>query len=216
MILLCGGTKGGTGKSTIVTNLAAWLAGEGADFIMVDADDPRQASSAKWHKRREENEKGLPPIQCVQMTGNIYKSVLDIEKRYKHVLIDAGGRDSQELRTAMAAADVLLIPLQASQFDLESMVSIWEMLEQVKETLNPEINAIAVLSRAPTNPLNTELPEARQLLGEFPGINLSSEIIRDRVVYREAVRDGRGVIEMTNPTAKAEIQLLGQSIFNFQ
>jgi chromosome partitioning protein len=216
MIVLVGGTKGGTSKSTLTTNIAAYLAGEGVDFIMVDADDPRQASSAKWHKRREANESGLKRIQCVQMTGNIHQSVLDISERYDHVLIDAGGRDSKELRTAMAAADLLLIPLQASQFDLESMVSIWEMIDQVRETLNPDLRAVAVLSKAPNNPMNTELAEARQLLEEFPGIELSSEIIRDRVVYREAIRDGRGVIEMNNSTAKAEIQLLGQSLFNLQ
>jgi chromosome partitioning protein len=215
MIVLIGGTKGGTSKSTLTTNIAAWLAGEGVDFVMVDADDPRQASTNKWHKRREANELGLGKIHCVQMTGNIHQSILDISNRYDHVLIDAGGRDSKELRTAMAAADLLLIPLQASQFDLESMESIWEMVDQVKETLNPDLRAIAVLSKAPNNPMNTELAEARQLLEKFPGIELSSEIIRDRVVYREAIRDGRGVVETNNSTAKAEIQLLGQSLFNF-
>jgi chromosome partitioning protein len=214
MNLVFGGTKGGVGKSTVTTNISAWLAQEGADFTMVDADDPRQASSAKWANRRGENGLGLPPVNCVQLSGNVYSNIMDLAKRYEHVIIDCGGRDSKELRTSLAAADIIIIPLQASQFDLESLVSLSEMIEQARDALNPNLKAIALLSKAPSNPMNTELSEARELLSQFPGIELSTEIIRDRVVYREAIRDGRGVVEMSNSVAKAEIQLLGQQLFN--
>ena len=38
--------------------------------------------------------------------------------KYRDIVIDAGGRDSVELRAAMTVADALYIPIQASQFDV--------------------------------------------------------------------------------------------------
>ena len=42
MIILIGGEKGGTGKTTIATNLAALRAMAGRDVLLVDTDPPRQ------------------------------------------------------------------------------------------------------------------------------------------------------------------------------
>ncbi len=44
MIIVCGGTKGGTGKSTTAVNLAVIAASEGGDVLLVDADDQESAS----------------------------------------------------------------------------------------------------------------------------------------------------------------------------
>jgi chromosome partitioning protein len=43
MIILIGGEKGGTGKTTVATNLSACLASAGRDVLLVDAD--RQGTS---------------------------------------------------------------------------------------------------------------------------------------------------------------------------
>ena len=47
-------------------------------------------------------------------------------------------------------------------------------------------------------------------------MQLSPFVVRDRKVYRDALLEGKGVIEMTNSAAKAEIQLLAQEIFDEQ
>jgi chromosome partitioning protein len=65
----------------------------------------------------------------------------------------------------------------------------------------------------PSNPLITEVREAQELLVDFTELKLSPSIIRDRKVYRDALLEGKGVVEMNNSQAKAEIQLLGQEIF---
>ncbi len=211
MIVLIGGEKGGTGKSTITTNLAVWLANEGRDVMLLDADP--QATSAKWVERR--NEQGLAAIHCTQKTGDVYKTLMDLGDRYECVVVDAGGRDSKELRTALVAADVLYVPIRASQADLETLPHVNEIVG-LAQGLNPKLMAYTLLSMAPTNPVITETQDAKSLLSEFSALQLSPFIVRDRKVYRDALLEGKGVIEMTNSAAKAEIQLLAQEIFDEQ
>ena len=222
MILTVGGTKGGSGKSTLATNIAAWLAHEGKDFILVDTDGP-QATSAKWVERRNDtrsrpiDEGGipdLPTVNCVQKTGNVYNALRDLEQRYGIVLVDAGGADSQELRTAITASDCLYVPLRASIFDLETLDKLEKIVSEVKDVLNPDISVFAVLSQAPANPSIKEAAEAREFIQPYPFLTLCENSVCDRTTYRLGVRDGRGAVEMSNGTAKAEIQLLCEEIFN--
>ena len=209
MIVLIGGEKGGTGKSTICTNLATWLVLEGADVMLLDADP--QTTSAKWVERR--NEAGLPQVHCTEKTGDVYKSALDLGKRYDVVLIDAGGRDSRELRTSMVSADIMLVPIRASQADLETLPHVNDLVGLARG-MNPELKAFGLLSMAPSNPVITEVRDAQEFLADFPEMVLSPCIVRDRKVFRDALLEGRGVIEMDNGKAKAEVQLLAQDLFD--
>lgn len=209
MILLVGAEKGGVGKSTIATNLAVQLAHEGADVLLLDTD--AQATAARFIERR--NEAGiLPAIQCLQRTGDVSAALRDLSRRYQIIVVDAGGRDSKELRTAAAVADLLITPIRASQADLETLPKMNELVGLARG-FNPNLQAFAVLSMAPTNPQIRETEEARELLVEFDQLSLADTVIRDRKVFRDALLAGRGVVEMDNGQAKAEIQLLAQEFF---
>ncbi len=209
MILLCGAEKGGVGKSTIASNLAVYLANEGVDVVLVDADT--QATCARFVERR--NETGLQPeIHCIQRTGNVAAALKDLAKRYQVVIADAGGRDSIELRTAASVANLMLTPIRASQADLETLPKVNEIVGLAKAH-NPELKAFAVLSMAPSNPAIREVEDARELLAEFDQIELADTVIRDRKIYRDALLAGRGVVELANGQARAEIQLLAQEFF---
>lgn len=207
-IILIGGEKGGTGKSTIACNICVWLTQQGEDVMLLDADPQKTASL--WIERR--NEAGLPTIHNAQKTGDVYKTAVDLGKRYKWVVIDAGGRDSRELRTAIVAAHKLYVPIKASQADLETLPKIDEIVS-LSRAMNPDLEVFAVLSMAPTNPLINEVQEAQKLLEQFPEIKLSPNIIRERKIYRDASPYGKGVVEMDNSTAKAEIAFLAEEIF---
>lgn len=65
---------------------------------------------------------------------------------------------------------------------------------------------------APTNPVIHESDEAKEYLQDFPEINLLETIIRDRKVYRDAMSEGVGVVEMSNLKAADEIDALMQEI----
>lgn len=207
MIIQIGNIKGGCGKSTLTVNLAALLASKGKDVIIVDAD--RQGTSSNWTLDRQELD--LPRVHHVQAFDNIRDTVLDLGKRYEYVLVDAGGRDSRELRTGLTAADVLLVPFRPSQPDLDVLPSLQEIITLSRD-YNPKLKVRAVLTLAPTNPSVKEVEEAQEYLGDYHELLLLKSIIRDRKVYRDSMSIGRGVIEMDNDKAKLEINQLWEEI----
>jgi len=209
MIVLIGGEKGGTGKSTIATNLAVALAMKGRDVCLVDTD--RQATSARWSERRAQHQ-DLSTVHCVQKDGSLFEAAVDLAKRYEEVIIDAGGRDSREMRTAMVAADKMYIPLRPSQPDLETSVHLDELVAQAQD-INPRLRAWALLSMACTHPSVHEADDAAELLGGLQCLQLSEVIVRTRKVFRDAIAEGKGVLEFENAKASATIHLLFEEIY---
>jgi chromosome partitioning protein len=208
MIILIGSQKGGCGKSTTAVNICAELAGKGHDIVLVDAD--RQCTSANWVMDRIENT-ALAKVNCVQKYENIRDTLLDLDKRYEYVVVDAAGRDSRELRTGMTAAHILVVPFRPSQPDLDTLPKMQEIIIQAKD-MNPDLKVFGLITMAPTNPVIHEEADARDCLNDYPEINLLNTIIRDRKVYRDAMSDGLGVVEMNNDKAKEEIKNLVEEI----
>lgn len=200
MIVVIGGEKGGTGKTTICTNIASMLAREGSDILIVDTD--KQGSASAWAALRDENIK-LKRIPCIQKFGSTISSEInDLRNRYDDIIIDAGGRDSVELRGSMAVADVIYIPIQASQFDVWTLGAMDSLITQVS-TFNSHLKAIAVINRASTNPSVSETKETIEIFEDFNNLRISNCILRDRIVYRKAARSGLAVDELENTDPKA-------------
>lgn len=212
-IIVVGEEKGGSTKTTTLTNLAAWLAQQGHDVIVLDTD--KQATASNFIARRNAaiaNGDDLPVIHCAQKTGEIYQTAIDLAHRYEYVLIDVSGRDSAELRQALVAADRLLMPLQASIADIETLGKMDELIKLARP-MNPRLTVRAMIARAPNNPSGDEVSDARAFLADFPDIPLMRSLTRDRKIYRTALLEGRGVVEMKDARARAEIQLLAAEFF---
>ena len=212
MILLIGAEKGGTGKTTIATNLAAMRANKGRDVLLFDTDT--QGSATYWNRLRDES-KIKPSIFCAQKFGRVDNEVVKLSKKFDDIIIDAGGRDSEELRSSMLVADFIYIPLQPSQFDVWTISSMANMIKS-SLLLNPKIKAYVLLNRASTNPSVSEVNEAKEILEDVDELNFSQSIIRDRIAFRKAARDGIAITEMKPADKKAvsEIKSLYQEIYH--
>jgi chromosome partitioning protein len=209
MIILVGSQKGGCGKSTLATNIAAALAVNKKDVMLVDAD--RQGSSSKWFFDRSEN-KDLPLVHSVQKLDDVRATILDLDKRYGFVIIDAAGRDSIELRTSMIVADLFIMPVRPSQFDLDTVPRMQEIYTDAKP-LNPDLKFFSIITMGPTNPVINEAKDAQEFFKNYSEITLLKTIIRERKVYRDAIKGvGMGVVEMNNAKATKEITDLIQEI----
>lgn len=212
MIIVIGGEKGGTGKSTIATNLAQMRTARGKDALLVDTD--KQETSCNWASLREENEI-TPTVKQIEKTGkNIVSNLQDLAEKYDDLIIDTGGRDTPELRASLLVADCVYIPVQASQFDIWSLETMEEILSQCS-VMNPTLKAFTVINRASTNPSVSEVGEAENIVSNSEIIPFSGAILRERIVYRKAQNSGQGIEEMKpqDPKAIAEIQNLYSLIF---
>jgi chromosome partitioning protein len=137
----------------------------------------------------------LPRIACIQKFGRgIARELRDLADRYQDIIVDTGGRDSVELRGALVVADVIAIPVQASQLDLWTMDQIDKVIQEAR-ALNPALRASVIISRAPTHPHMTDVADAKDLLNDFTSLQLVSVVIRERVAYRRAAGAGCSVHE---------------------
>lgn len=212
MIVLIGGEKGGTGKTTLATNLAAMRALAGRDVLMIDTDP--QGSANYWAQSRDE-ENITPRVACIQKFGKgLPKEVKDLAHRYQDIIIDAGGRDSVELRSSLVVAEKAYIPIQPSQFDIWTLDQMDDLVETAK-SFNPDLQAIVVISRSSTNPSVHESDDTGKLLDDFANLSLANVIIRDRIAYRKAAKDGLSVIELKpkDPKAVEEMETMYKEVF---
>src|SRR5690349_3132201 len=100
-------TKGGVGKSLLATQLAAHLASLNHRVLLVDSD--RQASAAGFASLRPTDR---PPLQMMQIqVPTIHRDLPVLGAAHDFVVIDVGGFDSKTLRSAVLAANLVVVPL---------------------------------------------------------------------------------------------------------
>jgi chromosome partitioning protein len=212
-VVLFGGEKGGTGKTTLATNMAAMLALQGKDVLLLDTD--RQGTASFWATVREETEIE-PRIACVQKFGKgLASQIQDLADRYDEIIIDAGGRDSMELRYALGVCDRAYIPIQPFQFDIWTIRQMDELVE-IAQGLNEKLQAFIVLNRVSTNPSVREDQEARDFFGQedFQHLALIGPVLRDRIAFRKSARDGLSVYEWKlDKKAAEEINQLFKEVY---
>ena len=212
MIVLIGGEKGGTGKTTLATNLAAKRALVGRDVLLIDTDP--QGSANYWAQSRDESEI-KPRVACLQKFGKgLQAEVQDLAKRYQDIIIDAGGRDSIELRAALVVADKAYIPIQPSQFDIWTLDRMDDLVSTA-QGFNPDLRAWVLISRSSTNPSVHDSEDTTEIMSDFSHLALSKVVVRDRIAYRKAARDGLCVDELKPKDSKAveEIGTLFKELF---
>jgi len=213
VILLIGGEKGGTGKTTGATNLAALRAAAGYDVLLVDTD--RQGSAAAWCQLRAEAPQ-LPRVPCVQLFGTAVQSgIRDLATRYADIIIDAGGRDAVELRSALVVATYIYIPIQPSQYDVWTLEHMQELVVAA-HGINPDLLAVVLLTRTSTHPLVADAADARLSLDDLTSLRLAETVIAERQAFRRSARTGRAVTELERPDHKAstELRLLYGAIYH--
>ncbi len=214
MIVILGGEKGGTGKTTLATNLAAMRVMKGHDVLIVDTD--KQESANFWAVTRNNNILQNNTIDCSkQYGGSVMRVSQDHNKVYEDIIVDAGGRNSSELRATMTIADALFIPIQPSQFDIWTLARMDDLV-RLARNVNPNLKAEIVVNRASTNPTVSEVYEAFQIFSEYEHLTFSGIVIRDRIAYRRAASLGLSVTELSpsDPKAAKEMNQFYEKVYH--
>lgn len=212
MIILFGGEKGGAGKTTLATNIATIRTQFQPETLLVDTD--RQSTASFWCSVREEKNI-LPRITSIQKYERAVRTeILALNKKFSDIIVDAGGRDSPELRGALLVSNKAIFPLRPSQFDLWTLGRIRILIETAQE-INENLKAYVVINLASTNPGVKEIDEMRELVKEFKELKVLYTNIYERIVYRRAALNGMSVVEYRPEDNKAsqEIMSLYKEIF---
>jgi len=214
MIVLIGSEKGGSGKTTVATNLAAQRAADGKEVLLVDSDP--QHSATDWAAVRQDSERGFPQITCISKMGKA--TGLDIVKmrdKFDDIIVDAGGRDSVELRTVMIIADKMIVPLKPGQFDVWGLTTIETLVYDAKARGNETLRPLICLNLVNPNPVMREAEDVIDYAKEFDVFEVAESRIHDRIAFRNAAREGCGVFELARGDNKAitELNYLYERIF---
>ncbi|KAA3685439.1 AAA family ATPase [Campylobacter fetus] len=206
MIVSICNEKGGSGKSTLATNIAINQSLSKNELPLLIDTDPQKSIATFLNIRNEENNPKV--FDFTYKYGENLKEFLQNYNSNKDVIIDTGGRDSREMRIAIALSDMVIIPTIPSQFDVSVLDKMVNIIKMAKEQ-NEKLVAYIVINRASTNPfLYKKIESLRNFIEELEQdyIKLSQTIVYERERYKVATQLGLGVVEMKDGN-KAEQEI---------
>ena len=189
--------KGGTGKTTLSTNLAFALA-TGQQVVLLDADP--QGSAQDWYDSRPQ------PLDGLEVRGVEERHLLQEARRlgqdYPWVIIDGPPGITRVSAEAVRAADLVLIPVKPSPFDLWAASDIVDAVMARRQVAGgaPRAAFVITMSR-PRTRLGRQVDQA---LAEYRLAILDARTT-ERVAYPQAAIEGKSVLEGRDQTARNEI-----------
>ena len=212
MIIVAGGIKGGSGKTTVATHLTVMRALQGRDVLLVDADD--QETATDFTALRNERQPEGAGYTSIKLTGaSVRTETLRLAKKYDDIVIDTGGRDTTSQRAALTVADKLIVPFVPRSFDVWTLERVARLVEEMRAA-NSRLQAYVFINR--TDPQGRDNDEAAELLREAGGLEYLDTPIGARKAFGNAASQGLAVTELKqqDPKATQEMSALFRYLFD--
>lgn len=206
MIYAVVNSKGGVGKTTTAVHLASMLARDGKT-LLIDGDP--QASAASWAAWRRETEYNPSPTTTCLLGKAILSEGKQLSDGFENVVVDAGGRDSVGLRSALLLAEKAIIPIGASNLDAAAITDLLTIVELARD-YNPNLDVRVLLTR-----IDTRTKDAADMIAFLIEQKLSvlSTKVCERVAFRRAIGEGATVQELgRDQAAISEIEAFFKEI----
>lgn len=195
--------KGGSGKTTIATNLAHALKRDNYTVLLVDSDP--QGSARDWNEASGGNI--IPVVGLDRET--LAKDLQAISQGYDWIVIDGAPQIAKLSAAAVKAADLVLIPVQPSPYDIWACADLVDIIAARREVTNGKPKAAFVISRAIKN---TKLSgEINQALKDY-GLPVLKAGTTQRVVYPTTAAEGLTVFSDSSSDAAREINALKKEV----
>jgi chromosome partitioning protein len=204
MIITVGGIKGGSGKTTVATNLAVYLSKIGGDVLLVDADDQETATDfTVW---REETKEGDVGYTAVKLSGEQVRSqVLKLKDKYTYVVIDTGGRDTTSQRAALFTSDVYLLPFNPRSFDVWTVNKVEKLIQEIRSVKPTELKVFAFINRADSR--GSDNDDTAELLASYKEMEFLDFSLGNRKAFSHAAAKGLSVMELVPLDEKANTEV---------
>lgn len=181
--------KGGAGKSTLATNLARSLQLRGRRVLIADADP--QQTAVLWRESYDATggESEMPAVVGVDR-DNFDGDVRTVATAFDVVIIDGAPRMDARAKAALRVADLVIIPVQPSAFDVKATAPLVAMIREQHAYTPGRPRAAFVVSRQIAGSLLAS--EAENALSRY-GLSVFGARTTQRVAYQEAAGLGVGV-----------------------
>ncbi len=197
MIISVVNQKGGVGKTTLSIHLADGLAKRGRRVALIDAD--AQNSSLLWSASRS-GDSLFPVMNMAKDT--LYKELQGLTAAFDDIVIDGPPRVASILKAAIAAADVVLVPVKPSSLDVWAATDVVQLIQEV-EALKPGLRSFFVINeRRPNTRLARDVTAALKQMG----LTVCETSIHNRSAYPVAIGSGLTVFD-TEPHGKAALEM---------
>ncbi len=190
--ILVANPKGGSGKTTLATNIAGWLAGKRQRVVLQDLDPQRSAS--EWLARRP----ALFP-EIGMATPDAKRRDVKESGALWLVVDTPAGIHGDDLREAVRRADVMLVPLTPSAFDMTATHHFLDAIQEYKTVKEGALSIGIVAMRVDARTVSAaELDQFLQAF-DFPLV----AHLRATQVYVHCARDGATVFDL--PRSRGEL-----------
>lgn len=212
MIIVVGGIKGGSGKTTVATNLAVIRAKKGSDLLLIDADD--QETSSDFTILRNEQQESGAGYTSIKLTGAAVRTeTKKLSSKYQDIVIDTGGRDTTSQRAALTIADILLVPFVPRSFDVWTLEKVSTLVSELK-IVNPNLQASAFINRADSAGRDNQ--SAAEIIRETEELSFIDTPLGSRKAFSNAAARGLAVTELKPLDKKAEREMMNLYRYIFE
>ena len=185
LTVLVASSKGGCGKSTLVTQLASNWAQEGKRTAIVDSDP--QGSSYRWASLRPDNVPGVLALEGGR------KALDKLPEDTERVLIDTpAGSHERELEPYIEHANALIVPVLPSSFDLHATLGFLQHLRSISRIKRGKLPVALVGNRL--KPWTHASQDAMAQLAEQAPFPVVAEL-RDTQAYVLLTSLGKGIFD---------------------
>ncbi len=208
MITVVANLKGGSGKSTVVFNLALWLQMKGQPVVAYDLD-PQQTLMDVAEVRREE---GYAPALQVYPPRESLLEDLNYHPENVHVLVDVGAANIDAMKQAIKTSDQIIIPVPPSQPDVWATQRFMDIVEDATGGQYPKMRAF--VNRADTHCAVRESDDTEDAIKQIANIDLIPNRLFQRTIFRRSLSEGMAVFEMSKRSkATDEFNTFAGSVF---
>ena len=184
--------KGGVGKSTLASNLAAYASSKGLKTTIIDLD--KQSSLTAWYGLRLRH---TDDVELLVRGSSVVDQVKQQEQAgFDLCIIDTAPHNSTEAANVVRDSDITIVPVRASAFDLIASKPTFELLASGKGGV--VLNAVPSSSAVKDSAIDFVKQSGLKVLA----------VIGQRIAFQHAVNAGKGVTEY-QPSGKASEEIKG-------